>query len=48
MTTERQLLFAVLAFENEFLDLVQLTSACRAWSTDKSQPCPSYWSRAAG
>jgi len=38
MSAERHLLFAVLAFENELIDLVQLTSACRAWATDKSKP----------
>ena len=36
--TEKQLLFAVLAFESELIDLVQLTSACHAWAVDKSQP----------
>ena len=35
--TEKQLLFAVLAFENELIDLAQLTSACRAWSEEKSK-----------
>ena len=38
MVTERNLLFAVLAFESEFLDLTQLTSACRAWAENKSRP----------
>ncbi len=37
MSAERQLLFAVLAFESELLDLAQLTSACRAWAEDKSK-----------
>src|SRR5207244_6670732 len=37
MTTERHLLFTVLAFENELIDLVQLTLACRDWAADKSQ-----------
>ena len=32
------LLFAVLAFESELIDLVQLTAACRAWAADKSKP----------
>ena len=36
--TEKQLLFAVLAFESELIDLAQLTSACRAWAADKSKP----------
>jgi serine/threonine protein kinase len=36
--TERHLLFAVLAFESELLDLPQLTAACRAWAADKSKP----------
>ncbi len=35
---EKHLLFAVLAFESELLDLAQLTAACRAWATDKSKP----------
>ena len=38
MTIERHLLFAVLAFESELLDLPQLTAACRAWAADKSKP----------
>ena len=38
MSTEQQLLFAVLAFERELLDLQQLTAACRAWASDKSKP----------
>ena len=37
MSAERQLLFAVLAFESELLELAQLTSACRAWAEDKSK-----------
>ena len=37
MSAERQLLFAVLAFESELLDLAQLTSACREWAEDKSK-----------
>ena len=36
--TEKHLLFAVLAFESELLDLAQLTTACRAWAADKSKP----------
>ncbi len=36
--TEKHLLFAVLAFESELLDLAQLTAACRAWAEDKSKP----------
>ena len=36
MPVEQHLLFAVLAFERELLDLQQLTSAVRAWSSDKS------------
>lgn len=35
---EKHLLFAVLAFESELLDLAQLTAACRAWAADKSKP----------
>lgn len=38
MPVERHLLFAVLAFEDELIDLQQLTSACRAWASDKSKP----------
>ena len=38
MTTERHLLFAVLAFESDLIDLAQLTAACRAWVADKSKP----------
>ncbi|MDA0589803.1 MAG: hypothetical protein O3C17_17520, partial [Planctomycetota bacterium] len=36
--SDRNLLFGVLAFESEFLNLTQLTSACRAWAEDKSKP----------
>ena len=40
MTTsvEKHLLFAVLAFEDDLIDLQQLTAACRAWAGDKSKP----------
>ncbi|MGZ0171716.1 MAG: serine/threonine-protein kinase, partial [Planctomycetales bacterium] len=38
MTVEQNLLFAVLAFEDELIDLQQLTAACRAWAGDKSKP----------
>jgi eukaryotic-like serine/threonine-protein kinase len=38
MSVEYHLLFAVLAFEDELIDLQQLTSACRAWASDKSKP----------
>ena len=38
MCTERQLLFAVLAFEDDLLDLQQLVFACRVWASDKSNP----------
>ena len=37
MSIEQNLLFAVLAFENDLLDLSQLTAACRAWAGDKSK-----------
>ena len=37
MPVEQNLLFAVLAFENDLLDLSQLTAACRAWAEDKSR-----------
>ncbi len=36
--TEKHLLFAVLAFESELLDLAQLTAACRTWAADKTKP----------
>jgi serine/threonine protein kinase len=38
MSVEHHLLFAVLAFEDELIDLQQLTAACRAWADDKSKP----------
>ena len=38
MASERQLLFAVLAFEYEMLNLEQLQLVCRAWAEDKSKP----------
>lgn len=38
LATEQHLLFAVLAYECELLDLSQLTAACRIWSADKSKP----------
>ncbi len=38
MSVEQNLLFAVLAFEDELIDLQQLTAACRAWAGDKSKP----------
>jgi WD40 repeat protein/serine/threonine protein kinase len=38
MSVEHHLLFAVLAFEDELIDLQQLTAACRAWAGDKSKP----------
>ena len=37
MASERQLLFAVLAFEYEILNLEQLQLVCRAWAEDKSK-----------
>ena len=36
--TERYVLFAILAFESDLLDLPQFTAACRGWAADKSQP----------
>ncbi len=38
LATEQHLLFAVLAYECELLDLSQLTATCRAWAADKSKP----------
>ena len=38
MSVENHLLLAVLAFEDELIDLQQLTAACRAWASDKSKP----------
>ena len=35
---EKYLLFAVLAFESDLIDLAQLTAVCRAWVADKSKP----------
>ena len=37
MSVEHHLLFAVLAFEDELIDLQQLTAACKAWAADKSK-----------
>ena len=37
MASERHLLFAVLAFEYEMLNLEQLQLVCRAWAEDKSK-----------
>lgn len=38
MAAERDLLFAVLAYENELIDLGQFASVCRAWAEDNSIP----------
>lgn len=35
---EQGLLFAVLAFEGELLNLAQLMAACRTWAADKTKP----------
>lgn len=38
MPVEQHLLYTVLAFEDELIDLQQLTSACRTWASDKTKP----------
>ena len=40
MQTDRNLLFGVLAFQDEYIDLAQLAAICRAWVTDKSRSIP--------
>lgn len=40
MSIEQNLLFAVVAFENDLLGLAQLTAACRAWGQDNSKVLP--------
>ncbi len=38
MNTDRNLLFAALAFQNEYINLAQFAAVCRAWGADKSRP----------
>ena len=38
MQTDRNLLFGVLAFQDEYIDLAQLAAICRAWAADKTSP----------
>jgi serine/threonine-protein kinase len=38
MNTDRNLLFGVLAFQNEYINLSQLAAVCRAWSAEKDRP----------
>src|SRR5262245_20481516 len=38
MNAARHLLFATLAFHNEYIDLAQFAAVCRAWAQDKSRP----------
>ena len=38
MDTDRHLLFLVMAYSDELLDLAQLSNACRVWTQDKSKP----------
>ncbi len=38
MNADHQLLFAVLAFQDEFIDLSQFSAACNAWAANKSRP----------
>ena len=40
MQTDRNLLFGVLAFQDEYIDLAQLAAICRAWAADKSRSIP--------
>ncbi len=40
MNTDRNLLFGVLAFQDDFIDMAQLAAVCRAWAADKSRPIP--------
>lgn len=40
METDRNLLFGVLAFQDDYLDLAQLAAICRAWAADKSRSIP--------
>ena len=40
MQTDRNLLFGVLAFQDEYIDLAQLAAICRAWVADKSRSIP--------
>ncbi|MBI3468334.1 MAG: tetratricopeptide repeat protein [Planctomycetes bacterium] len=40
MNTDRNLLFGVLAFQDDYIDLAQLAAVCRAWAADKSRPMP--------
>ena len=40
MQTDRKLLFGVLAFQDESIDLAQLAAICRAWTADKSRSIP--------
>ena len=40
MQTDRNLLFGVLAFQDEYIDLAQLAAICRAWASDKSRSIP--------
>ena len=36
MGTDRNLLFGVLAFQDEYIDLAQLAAICRAWAAAPS------------
>ena len=40
MQTDRNLLFGVLAFQDDYIDLAQLAAVCRAWAADKSRSIP--------
>ena len=40
MQTDRNLLFGVLAFQDEYIDLAQLAAICREWVADKSRSIP--------
>jgi serine/threonine-protein kinase len=38
MSIDRDLIFGVLALQNDYIELDQFTAACQAWASDNSQP----------
>ena len=40
MDADRNLLFGVMAYHEDYLDLAQLGAICRSWAGDKSKPIP--------
>lgn len=42
MSVEHHLLHAVLAFEDDLIDLQQLVAVCQLWAADKSRPVADY------